>query len=69
MVCQGAGGDDGPGLQLATGPIARSMVVASSFSVLFLFNGVHCYLSFSLEPQERTVLAGTEGSFMSDLAR
>lgn len=62
MVRQGAGGDDGPGLQLAADPVGQSVVVASSFSVLFLFNGVHCYLSFSLEPQERTVLQGLRGA-------
>lgn len=62
MACQGAGGDDEPGSQLATGPIARSVVLASSFSVPFLFNGVHCYLSFSLEPQEGAVLQGLRGA-------
>jgi len=61
MVCQGAGWDDGPGSQLATDPVARSMVLASSFFVPFLFNGVHCYLSFSLESQEGAVLQGLRG--------
>lgn len=62
MVCQGAGRDDRPGSEQATDPIAQSVVLASSFSVPFLFNGVHCYLNFSLEPQEGAVLQGLRGA-------
>lgn len=60
MVCQGAGGDDGPGFHVVADPIAWSVILA--FSVPFLFNGVHCYLSFSLEPQEGAVLQGLRGA-------
>lgn len=62
MECHGAGGDDGPGSHLATESIALSVVLASCFSVPFLFNGVHCYLSFSLEAQEGAVLQGLRGA-------